>query len=88
MGEAKGNAGPPQLGIRGLLLWNLTMSCSLLPGSSLASSSSALIPTSGSLLIYFLLSVSLRDLLNVTTHPAKPLMPTLAAPAPADHIWE
>lgn len=78
MGEG-GVALGPQRGMRGLLLWNLAMSCSLLPGSSLASSSSALIPASGFLLIQFPLSVSLLDLLNVTT---------LAAPALADHFGE
>lgn len=50
MGEGGVTLGPPQHGMRGLLLWNLAMSCSLPPGSSLASSSSALIPASGFLL--------------------------------------
>lgn len=79
---------PPQLSIRGLLLWKLAMSCSFLPGSSPASLSSALIPTFGVLFIYSSLSVAFLDLLHVKIQPARPLMLTLAAPALADRLWE
>ena len=64
------------------------MSCSFLPGSSLVSLPSALIPTSGFLFIYSSLSVAFLDLLHVKTHPARLLMHTLASPVLADHLWE